>query len=140
MSVNALVADIKEGDMLDLLCDCSEFDVGVTLFKPECQGCTTKDINDPDKVALKYVLKGARLDSENFSSSIGDNKSVDLVFSTQVGSSDDSANGLYISGSEARDRSQDPATADIAGLPPAWTGIGGQTTGAISGYLFGYRP
>ena len=136
MSFNALVADLKEGNMMDLLCDCNEFDIGVTIFKPECAGCTVKDINDPDAVAMRFTMKGARLESENFSSTIGDNKSVDLTFTTQIGSSDDMENGLYIYGSEAKDRVKQGET---DGLPPAWTGVGGQTIDAIDGYLFGYR-
>jgi hypothetical protein len=126
-NVNAMVADMKEGNMLDLLCDCDKLDVGVTVFDPECNVCDTKQ----GTVAMKYELKGARLESENFSSSIGDNKSVDLTFTAQIGGADDLANGLFISGKEANE--------DNEGLPPAWTGIGGQTTGAASGYLFGYR-
>lgn len=136
MSFNALVADLKEGNMMDLLCDCNEFDVGITIFKPECAGCTVKDITDPDAVAMRFTMKGARLESENFSSTIGDNKSVDLTFTTQIGSSDDMENGLYIYGSEAKDRVKQGET---DGLPPAWTGVGGQTIDAIDGYLFGYR-
>lgn len=132
-SVSALLSDMKEGNMVDLLCDCEEFDVGVTIYDSECNDCAVKE--DPNNVAMRYTLKGARLESENFSSSIGDNKTVDLVFSTQVGSSDDQLNGLYISGKEARMGSHQGK-----GLPPAWTGIGGQTLDAASGFLFGYRP
>ena len=132
-SVSALVSDLKEGNMLNLLCDCEEFDVGVTIFNPECNDCTVK--SDESNIAMRYTLKGARLESENFSSTIGDNKTVDLVFSTQVGSSDDQQNGLYISGSEAA-----KGSFEGKGLPPAWTGIGGQTLDAASGFLFGYRP
>ena len=132
MSFNALVADMKEGDMMDLLCDCSEFDVGITIFKPECAGCTVKDLSDPDNIAMRYTMKGARLESENFSSTIGDNKSVDLTFTTQIGSSDDMKNGLYMLGSESR-------LSANGGLPPAWTGVGGTTMEAVDGYLFGYR-
>lgn len=131
VSINALLADIKRGNMVDLLCDCEQFDVAITLFKPDCQGCVTKQ----NEVAMKYILKGARLESENFSSTIGDNKSVDLTFTTQVGSSDDKVNGLYISGTEAGSSTNRGSN----GLPPAWTGVGGQTTGAADGYLFGYR-
>lgn len=127
-SVNAVVADLKEGNMLDLLCGCEKLDVGVSIYDPECNGCGTKQ----GQVAMRYELKGARLESENFSSSIGDNKTVDLVFTSQIGGSDDLDNGLFISGKEA-------TTSANNGLPPAWTGIGGQTTGAASGFLFGYR-
>ena len=136
MNFNALVADIKEGNMMDLLCDCEEFDIGVTIFKPECAGCTVKDITDPSKIAMRFTMKGARLESENFSSTIGDNKSVDLTFSTQIGSSDDMENGLYVYGSESMNRVKQ---GENDGLPPAWTGVGGQTIDAVDGYLFGYR-
>lgn len=136
MNFNALVADIKQGNMMDLLCDCEEFDIGVTIFKPECAGCTVKDITDPSKIAMRFTMKGARLESENFSSTIGDNKSVDLTFSTQIGSSDDMENGLYVYGSESMNRVKQ---GENDGLPPAWTGVGGQTIDAVDGYLFGYR-
>jgi len=66
-----------------------------------------------DTPAIKFTLKGARLESENFSSSIGDNKSVDLTFSTQIGGADDAARGLFIWGKENTD-------AAIPGIPPAW--------------------
>lgn len=132
VSVNALLSDIKRGNMVDLLCDCEEFDVSISLFKPDCNGCVTKQTD----LAMKYTMKGARLESENFSSTIGDNKSVDLTFTTQIGSSDDMAKGLYISGMEAGDPDTNKG---VAGFPPAWTGVGGQTTGAADGFLFGYR-
>ena len=45
---------------------------------------------------LKYELKGAKLDSQSFSSSIGENKTVSLTFSAQVGGPSDSTNGLFI--------------------------------------------
>ena len=132
VSVNALLSDLKRGNMVDLLCDCEEFEVSISLFKPDCNGCITKQTD----LAMKYTMKGARLESENFSSTIGDNKSVDLTFTTQIGSSDDMVRGLYISGMEA---GSSETNKGIAGFPPAWTGIGGQTTGAADGYLFGYR-
>tara|TARA_B100000989_G_scaffold153083_3_gene114205 strand:- start:3406 stop:4968 length:1563 start_codon:yes stop_codon:yes gene_type:complete len=132
VSVNALLSDIKRGNMVDLLCDCEEFDISILLFKPDCNGCVTKQTD----LAMKYTMKGARLESENFSSTIGDNKSVDLTFTTQIGSSDDMVRGLYISGAEAGSTATNQG---ISGLPPAWTGVGGQTTGAADGFLFGYR-
>lgn len=132
VSVNALLSDLKRGNMVDLLCDCEEFEVSISLFKPDCNGCITKQTD----LAMKYTMKGARLESENFSSTIGDNKSVDLTFTTQIGSSDDMVRGLYISGMEA---GSSETNKGIPGFPPAWTGIGGQTTGAADGYLFGYR-
>ena len=45
---------------------------------------------------LHWVLMGAKLDSQSFSSSIGDNKSVDMSFSCQIGGPTDIKNGLSI--------------------------------------------
>lgn len=129
MSVSAILADIKEGKLTDLLCSCDEHDLTVELYDPDCPDCNTKD----GAVAMRYIFKGAKLDSENFSSTIGDNKTVDLTFTTQVGGADDLANGVYISGKEA-------TNATLPGYPPAWTGADGAVNQPVSGYFAGYRP
>jgi hypothetical protein len=46
----------------------------------------------------KFTLKGAKLDSQEYSSDIGSNKSVTLTFSAQVGGPQDTANGLFMNG------------------------------------------
>ena len=48
--------------------------------------------------AASYLLKGLKLDSQSFSSSIGSNKTVDLTFSTQIGGPNDVVNGVFMSG------------------------------------------
>ena len=53
-----------------------------------------------DNGQLAYIIKNATLDSESFSSSIGDNKSVDLSFTATVGGPQDTTNGLFISGTQ----------------------------------------
>ena len=45
-------------------------------------------------------FKKAVLDSESFSSAIGDNKTVDLTFSTQIGGPEQAGVGVFISGFE----------------------------------------
>jgi len=45
---------------------------------------------------MVYQVKGCKIASENFSSSIGDNKSVDLVFTTQIGGIGDTTNGVFV--------------------------------------------
>ena len=78
--------------------------------------------------AMRFIFRGARLDSENFSSSIGDNKTVDLSFSVQAGGADDLANGLYISGKESHETREgsvsaaNPNGVPNNGVPPGWTG------------------
>ena len=81
---------------------------------------------------MTYTLKGARLESENFSSTIGEGKTVDLTFVAQIAGADDVDNGFFISGKEASD-------ATLAGQPPAWTGLGGIENQPVSGNLLGYR-
>ena len=44
---------------------------------------------------IEYQLKGAKLDSQSFSSSIGDNKTVSFTFSAQLGGPQDTAQGLF---------------------------------------------
>lgn len=112
LSVQAILSDIKESNMVDLICDCEENDVSITLYKPECVGCQPQS-----EVAMKFSLKGAKLDSENFSSSIGDNKTVDLTFSTQIAGADDKKRGFFIYGSESIGNN---------GQAPGWVGLDGK--------------
>jgi hypothetical protein len=115
MNISATMSDLKAGSMTDLLCSCDEHEVSVTIFDPECFDCETKK----GQKAMEFTLRGARLESENFSSSITDNKSVDLVFSTQVGGADDLGRGLFIWGKENTE-------ATIPGIPPGWVNEAGK--------------
>ena len=47
---------------------------------------------------MKVVMKNAKLDSQSFSQGIGDNETVTLNWSAQIGSKTDSSNGLFLSG------------------------------------------
>ena len=116
VTISALLSDLKQGALTDLLCKCEDTDISVKIYDPHCVDCTSKE----DGLAMVYTMRGAKLDSENFSSTLGDNKTVELSFSCQVGGADDPAKGIYISGKEA-------TRADLAGFPPAWTGLNGAT-------------
>jgi hypothetical protein len=134
MSVSAIMSDIKEGKLSDLLCSCESFELSAKMYDPECADCVTKD----GALAMIYTFKGARLDSENYTSTVGDNKTVDLTFSVQIGGSDDLSNGVFISGKEGA-TGVDGVGAAIKGVPPGWTGLNGVDNEAVSGYLLGYR-
>jgi hypothetical protein len=56
------------------------------------------------KQRIKYIVKNARLDSETFSNSIGDNESVDMTFTAQIGGANDQNAGLFMEGSYNRFR------------------------------------
>jgi len=86
MSVSAIMNDTNTDNLVSIL------DAGVQNV--------SFTINDPDgsTAAIYGELKGIKVDSQSFSSSIGSNKTVDLTFSTQVGGPQDVANGFFMSG------------------------------------------
>ena len=99
-SVEAIVGDMGDptqtlgtGSMAltDLICGDSAYTLIFALGAP-----STNCDNDYTPYALKYTIKGARLDSQSFSSSIGDNKTVSLQFSAPIGGPSDTLNNLFI--------------------------------------------
>jgi hypothetical protein len=100
-SVEAIIGDIGDdtnnlGNALsNIVCDDSaSYDLVFALGQPS-NSCDASY----SPYALKYTLKGAKLDSQSFSSSIGDNKSVTLNFSAQIGGPNDTNKGLFIENS-----------------------------------------
>ena len=88
LTVSANLADISSGALNDLICnDASTRNISVEL-NTRCK----------DSTIMRFDFKGAQLDSQSMSSTIGDNKSVDLSFSAQIGGPQDAANGVFISG------------------------------------------
>mgnify|MGYP003136087336 CR=1 FL=1 len=85
MNVSAIVNDSHTQNLSDIL------DSGV-----QEASITVKDKNE--NTAIIYTMKGLKIDSQSFSSSIGSNKTVDLTFSTQIGGPNDTANGVFMSG------------------------------------------
>jgi len=55
-------------------------------------------LNDGSAAHMAVVMKNAKLDSQSFSQGIGDNETVTLNWSAQIGSKTDNANGLFLSG------------------------------------------
>jgi len=87
LSVDALLGDLTTGNLSDIVTADKNYDMSVTLRNPT-----------DSTVAAKYTLKRAKLDSQEFSSSIGDNKSVTLTFSSQIGGPNQTDRGLFMSG------------------------------------------
>jgi hypothetical protein len=88
LNVSAILNEVEAKSVAQMLDDNSKREITLTIGKP---GSTDK--------ALIFKFKGSQLQSESFSSSIGANKTVDLVFQTQVGGPTDTNNGIYLSGS-----------------------------------------
>ena len=93
LSIDAVLADLTTGTIADIInCD-SEYDAIVKMKDPNC------DVAAADKkVVVAYLARGLKIDSESFTSSIGDNKSVTLDFSTQIGGPEQKGVGIFMSG------------------------------------------
>lgn len=91
LSVDAQVTDLTTGTLANLVCaDSATYNPVIAINEPSCGGSAT--------TVARYELKGAKLDSQEFSSDIGANKTVTLNFSAQIGGPQDTSNGLFISG------------------------------------------
>ena len=85
LNVSAIVAESQQANLADLL------NSGV-----QEASILVKDATGSP--AIQFRMKGLKVDSQSFSSSIGSNKSVDITFSTQIGGPNDEINGLFMSG------------------------------------------
>lgn len=90
LSVEANVGDFAVGDLSEIFCNDTEYDLGVTLNKPGCPGV--------GPVAARFDLKGAKLDSQNFNQTIGPNKTVSLQWTASLGGPQDLVHNLFVSG------------------------------------------
>lgn len=91
LEVNAEVGDLQDGNLADILCNESEKQFTISMKKAGCDA--NKD------TALAYVFKGAKLVSQSFSSAIGDNATMTATYEVQLGGPNDTARGIFISGS-----------------------------------------
>jgi hypothetical protein len=88
MSIEAILGDLEAANLADIVSDDSaKYDLAVVINKP---GLGTQ--------AMKFQLKGSKLDSQSFSSSIGDNKTVSMEFSSQIGGPTATDVGLFVEG------------------------------------------
>ena len=85
VNMSAIVADLKSSGAIETLLNADTTKNLAFAFK-------LPGAND----RIVYEIRGAKLVSENFSSAIGDNKSVDLSFTTQIGSPQDTTNGVFV--------------------------------------------
>tara|TARA_R110002153_G_scaffold4144_1_gene19904 strand:- start:4601 stop:5743 length:1143 start_codon:yes stop_codon:yes gene_type:complete len=89
MSVNAVLNEIEAGNLATLIAGCASTEgKEVSILLKECEGAD----------AIRWTLKGATLDSESWSSSVGSNKSVDITFGVQLGGIEDIERGIICSG------------------------------------------
>lgn len=85
VNVSAIVADLKQAGNLFNLVNNDDFKTLKFMFR---------DPAGTEK--LVYQIKNCKLISESLSSSLGDNKTVDMVFTSQIGAPQDSTNGVFV--------------------------------------------
>jgi len=96
MGVDAVVSDLTTGSLAEIV-DCDGlFDARIQLGSPDCG--TQTEAERQRYAAANYIVKGIKLDSQSFSLGMGDNKTVSLAFSTQIGGPEQSGLGLFMSG------------------------------------------
>ena len=90
---------VLKNNIFNALSNTEKHDFTLTLAKANT---TTGGTGD---TAMVIQVKGARLDSESYSAAIGDNETVDITFTTQVGGAQDTSNGVFMEGTYDRFRS-----------------------------------
>jgi hypothetical protein len=90
ISVDALIGDLTTGSLSDIICNDAAYELTVGIRQPSC--------NNNGATAIQYTVRGAKLDSQSISSSVGSNKSVSLQWTAQIGGPTDTIRGLFISG------------------------------------------
>ena len=89
LTMSAIVSELRDENLFDILASPTKQDFTIAL----------KDSNGNRKIA--YTIKGAILQGETYSENIGDNQTVDLTYTVQIGGANDTTAGLFMSGSYA---------------------------------------
>ena len=97
IEVNAEVGDLSNGTLVNQLCSGTEHDFTITLNKPYCAGGP----NSTKTPAMIFVVRKAKLVSQGFSSSIGDNATMNASYEVSIGSATDTVRGIFVSGTYA---------------------------------------
>ncbi len=93
LSFDAILTDLTDGN-LNTLIDCEKsYNVQIDL-----KGITGSNCNSAKTTICRYILKDMKPDSQSYTSSIGDNKTVTLDFSTQIGGPRQTDVGLFMQG------------------------------------------
>ncbi|MEK6878939.1 MAG: hypothetical protein AABY22_04990, partial [Nanoarchaeota archaeon] len=93
-SFTANLGDLQSGTLVNITDDDALFNVGIKIYKPNTSASNRNDTN----VAVNYMLRSGKLDSQEYSRTIGENASVTLSLSAQLGSAEDTLKGFFISG------------------------------------------
>ena len=91
VSISAIVSELQSGNLFERLDKANKQDFQLKLHRAGADGAQ-------GDLAFQIDVKGARLESESYSNAIGDNETVDISFSTQLGGANDTLNGVFMNG------------------------------------------
>ncbi|MEE2745695.1 MAG: hypothetical protein VX617_02315 [Pseudomonadota bacterium] len=119
VSISAIVSELRVNNLFERLASPDKVDFRLTLRRSAGTG-------KPGADAMVIDVKGARLEGESYSNSIGDNETVDITFSTQVGGANDTSNGIFMRGSYDKWRTMPYwVLGDAKTKQGSWSGTGG---------------
>lgn len=87
--ISANMGDLISGDLSTLLCNNQDYNLVVTLNKPQCLGGTP---------AIQYTVKGAKLKNQSWGSQLNTNETVSLQFQALIGGVSDTTHQFLVSG------------------------------------------
>ena len=93
ITISAIVNELQEADIFNELCGSADKKTFIVTLN-QCA-----DVGGTVTPKLVYLIKGAILNSESFSTDIGGNQTVDLTYNVQIGGANDTTNGIFMSGS-----------------------------------------
>ena len=86
VTLSAIVSELQDKNLFDIL-----------VTQKNNLSILLKDSNGNSKI--RYEIKEAILQSETYSENLGDNQTVDLTYTVQIGGANDTTAGLFMSGS-----------------------------------------
>jgi hypothetical protein len=107
ITISAIVSELTTKNIFDNLCSANKQNMSILL----------KDCNNSGK--MQFAISGAIFQSETYSQNLGDNQTVDITYTVQIGGANDTENGLFMSGSYTADE----ITSGFYKLGTAKTGI-----------------
>ncbi|MFM9825523.1 hypothetical protein [Flavobacterium sp.] len=90
LAIEAELGDMVEGDTSAIYANDTEQGINIVLRKPQAGG--------GGPIAVQYIITGAKLESQSYTSQIGQNKRVSLQFITTIGGPSDNKHNVKISG------------------------------------------
>lgn len=91
LNITANLGDFQTGSLVEIVTNNKDFNPAVRIYKPG-------SAKTRDNIVAEWQLRGAKLDNQDFSSSIGANKSVSMKFTTQISGPQDATHGIFLSG------------------------------------------